>query len=118
MRRYREREGRSRFTSAIEQHRELNAKKAVEWPWMYEVSKCAPQEALRDLHRAFSNFFRARKAGRYCGLPRFKRKGRDDAFRLTGSIHVEGRGVRLPRLGLVRTRRGRRDSMGGYNRPP
>jgi putative transposase len=73
---------------------------------MSEVSQCAPQEALRDLHRAFANFVRARKAGRYCGLPRFKRKGRDDAFRLTGSIHVEGRGVRLPRLGLVRTKEG------------
>jgi putative transposase len=106
MRRYREEEGQRRFTSAIEQHRELNPKKAVEWPWMYEVSKCAPQEALRDLHRAFRNFVRARKTGRCCGFPRFKRKGRDGAFRLTGSIHVEGRGVRLPRLGRLRTKEG------------
>jgi hypothetical protein len=24
---------------------------------MYQVSKCAPQEALRDLHRAFQHFY-------------------------------------------------------------
>jgi putative transposase len=71
---------------------------------MYEVSKCAPQEALRDLERAFRNFVRARQAGRYCGFPRFKRKGVDDAFRLTGSIRVVARAVRLPRLGAIRTK--------------
>ena len=35
--------------SAIDLHRELNALKKSEVPWMYEVSKCAPQEALRNL---------------------------------------------------------------------
>ena len=64
MRRYRECQGGQRFTNAIEQHRQLNARKATEWPWMYEVSKCAPQEALRDLDRAFRNFVRARRASR------------------------------------------------------
>jgi putative transposase len=73
---------------------------------MYEVSKCAPQEALRNLDRTFRNFVRARKAGRSCGFPRFKRKGIDDAFRLTGSIRVLGRGVRLPRLGAIRSKEG------------
>jgi putative transposase len=102
--RYEAKEGPARFTSAIEQHRELNARKATDWPWMYEVSKCAPQEALRDLDRAFRNLVRARKAGRYCGFPRFKRKGVRDSFRLTGSIHVGGRGVRVPRLGSIRTK--------------
>ena len=36
-------------TNAIEQHRLLNSLKPTEFPWMYEVSKCAPQEALRNL---------------------------------------------------------------------
>jgi len=36
-------------TNAIEQHRLLNSLKLQQFPWMYEVSKCAPQEALRDL---------------------------------------------------------------------
>ena len=34
--------------SAIDLHRELNVLKKTELPWMYEVSKCAPQESLRD----------------------------------------------------------------------
>lgn len=51
MRRYRECQGGERFTDAIAQHRQLNARKATEWPWMYEVSKCAPQEALRGGQR-------------------------------------------------------------------
>jgi len=40
-------------TDAMAQHRELNALKKTEFPWMYGVSKCAPQEALRNLDNAF-----------------------------------------------------------------
>ncbi len=61
-------------TNAIAQHRELNALKKTEFPWMYEVSKCAPQEALRDLDRAFQNFFRGRKEGRKVGISRASRR--------------------------------------------
>ncbi|HKB49252.1 MAG TPA: helix-turn-helix domain-containing protein, partial [Ktedonobacterales bacterium] len=35
--------------NAMELHRELNALKPTTVPWMYAVSKCAPQEALRNL---------------------------------------------------------------------
>ena len=41
--------------TAIDLHRELNVLKQSEIPWMYEVSKCAPQEALRDLDREWPN---------------------------------------------------------------
>ena len=44
--------------SAIDLHRELNALKGTAVPWMYAVSKCAPQEALRNLDNAFAQFFR------------------------------------------------------------
>lgn len=88
--------------NAIEQHRELNRLKKTEYPWLYEVSKCAPQEAFRDLDRAFQNFFRGLKEGRKAGFPRFRKKGRDDRFRLTGAIRVVGRAVQLPRLGVIR----------------
>ncbi|HEV2457777.1 MAG TPA: helix-turn-helix domain-containing protein [Ktedonobacterales bacterium] len=40
--------------NAMELHRELNALKQTDVPWMFEVSKCAPQEALRNLDRALS----------------------------------------------------------------
>ena len=44
--------------TAIDLHKELNKLKQTELSWMYHVSKCAPQEALRDLDTAFKHFFR------------------------------------------------------------
>ena len=94
--------------SAIDLHRELNALKKTEYPWLYEVSKCAPQEALRDLDRAYANFFRRcelKKQGKLkgkVGFPRFKSRRRGmGSFRLTGSIRAEERRVKLPRLGWI-----------------
>jgi hypothetical protein len=87
---------------AIEQHRELNRLKKTESPWRYEVSECAPQAALRDLDRAFANFFRGLKEGRKVGFPRFRKKGRDDRFRRTGAVRGVGRAVSLPRRGRIR----------------
>ena len=98
-----------RSPSAIALHRELNALKKTELTWMYEVSKCAPQEALRDLDRAFDNFFRRvelKKQGKLkgkVGFPRFKsRKHCPGSFRLSGSIHIFEDSIQLPRLGRLR----------------
>ena len=44
--------------TAIDLHRELNALKKTAVPWMYRVSKCAPQEALWNLDAAFQQFLR------------------------------------------------------------
>lgn len=101
---FKQNDGKDKFTNAITQHRELNALKKSEFPWMYEVSKCCPQETLRDLDRAFANFWKGRKAGRQVGFPKFKKKGLHDSFRLTGSIHVLDKAVQLPRLGVIRTK--------------
>ncbi len=90
-------------------HRELNALKATEFPYMYEVSKCAPQEALIDLDHAFRHFFRKvnlKKQGKWrgkCGYPKFKSRKKDiGGFRLTGAIHVFEKSIQLPRLGTLR----------------
>lgn len=94
--------------SAIDLHRELNALKKAELIWMYEVSKCAPQEALRDLDNAFAHFFRRvkeKKVGKNVkvGFPRFKSKKNGlGSFRLTGAIHVFEKSIQLPRLGVLR----------------
>ncbi|WP_156516504.1 RNA-guided endonuclease InsQ/TnpB family protein, partial [Hydrogenibacillus schlegelii] len=110
-----EKEGRT--TNAMELHRELNRLKKTDFPWMYEVSKWAPQEALRDLEKAFQNFFRGRKTGRKIGYPKFRRKhDRRDSFRLdnsSGTIRLlldgsdrrypgKARHIVLPRIGAVR----------------
>jgi putative transposase len=100
--RYKNSQGDERFTDAMRQHKDLNALKKKAFPWMYECSKCAPQEALRDLHRAFKNYYRGLKSGQKVGFPRFKRKGVRDSFRLTGIIRFEERKLQLPRIGKVR----------------
>lgn len=111
---YRERQENERFTSAIEQHRELNKLKKTEFPWMYDVSKCAPQEALRDLHQAFKNFFRRLKNGdKKAGFPKFKKKGVRDSFRLTGAIKFIGWAIQLPRLGRIRLKEKRESYHNG-----
>ncbi len=95
--------------SAIDLHRELNALKQSAVPWMYEVSKCAPQEALRNLDNAFAHFFRRSKLKQQgklrgkIGYPRRKtRKHGLGGFRLTGSIVVFPDAIQLPRLGRLR----------------
>jgi putative transposase len=95
--------------SATDLHREINALKKTELPWMYEVSKCAAQEALRDLDSAFKHFFRKvelKKQGKWkgkCGYPKFKsKKTAIGSARFTGSIHVYPDAIQLPRFGLLR----------------
>ena len=39
--------------------RELNAIKRTEFPWMMEVTKCAPQEVIRALGVAYKNWFQS-----------------------------------------------------------
>ncbi len=95
-------QGNARFTDAMKQHKLLNSLKKTQFPWMYQSSKCAPQEALRNLHQAFKNFYRGMKKGTKVGFPRFKRKGVRDSFRLTGIIRFEGRKIQLPKVGKVR----------------
>ena len=66
---------------------------------MYEASKCTAQEALRNLDRAFEQFFRRVKNGEAkVGYPTFKsRKHGMGSFRLTGSIRVTATHIQLPR---------------------
>jgi len=86
-----------RSPTAIDLHRELNRLKRTDFPWMYEVSKCAPQESLRDLDRAYKNFFEG--PAKY---PKFKSRKRGiGSFRLTGSIQVFEKTIQLPRIGRV-----------------
>jgi putative transposase len=110
---YKTHEGKERFTSAISQHKELNALKKTEFPWMYEVSKCAPQEALRDLDKSYANMIRRIKNHeKEIGKPKFKKKGIHDSFRLTGAITVNNSGIVLPRIGLIRTKESTAKFMG------
>jgi putative transposase len=98
--------------TAVDLHRELNVLKKLPAesggvPWMYEASKCAPQEALRCLDVAFDAFFRRVKVGEKPGFPRFKSRSRGvGGFGLTGVIKASAKTVRLPRIGRVRVKSG------------
>ncbi len=110
---YKNTQGNDRFTNHMKQHKLLNSLKKTQFPWMYDCSKCAPQEALRDLHRAFRNFYRGLKNGKKIGFPRFKSKGIHDSFRLTGTIRFEGRKIQLPRIGKIRIKEKRKQYYKG-----
>ncbi|MEH2360711.1 RNA-guided endonuclease InsQ/TnpB family protein [Nostoc sp.] len=91
-------EDKIKFPSAIDLHKWLIASIKARLPWYYEVSKCAPQYALRSLSDAFKAFFKKLR-----GFPNFKKKGRNDSFTLDGSIHVDHHKVKVPVIGWVKT---------------
>nr|WP_217651921.1 RNA-guided endonuclease TnpB family protein [Hydrococcus rivularis] len=66
--------------------------------WLYKSSKCAPQQALRDLRLAWDRCFK-----KIAKPPKFKKKYRKDGFYLEGSIKVESNRIRLPVIGWVKT---------------
>ena len=98
-----------RWYSGAELHRLWNAEKKADpaFSWWDQNSKCAYQEAFRDLDRALRDFTKSKRGqrkGKQLGFPRFKKRGRcRDAFRLTGAIGCGQATVRLPRLGTIKT---------------
>jgi transposase len=48
---------RNRNTTAAPLRRQLNALKDEQFPWMREVTKNAPQQGIKNLGRAYGNFF-------------------------------------------------------------
>jgi putative transposase len=87
-----------KFPTAIDLHKWLVALVKPENPWYYEVSKCAPQYALRQLREAWDRCFK--KVSR---VPRFKKKARKDSFTLDGSIKVEHFKIKVPVIGWLKT---------------
>ena len=97
--------------------KELNAVKAERYPWMLEVPKTVPQQAIKNLGRAYANFFadlERYKAGkaRRVRRPMFKKKGHHEAFRADNgtwkghedAVRVDRKQVFLPRIGWVKMR--------------
>ncbi len=91
-------DGKLKFPTAIDLHKLLVAMVKPNNYWYYEVSKTAPQYALRHLSSAWK-----RRFTKVSGQPKFKKKGRDDSFTLDGSISVGFNHIKLPRIGWVKT---------------
>jgi putative transposase len=85
------------------------AKRLTEWrngsetPWLKEAPVHPLQHALKDLERAYQNFFAKRAA-----FPRFKRKGQRASFRYPDAqqfkLDEANRRIFLPKLGWMRLR--------------
>ena len=91
-------EDKIKFPTAIDLHKWLVASVKSQCQWYYEVSKCAPQYALRYLSEAFKSFFK-----KNTGFPKFKKKGKHDSFTLDGAIHIEQKKVKVPVIGWLKT---------------
>lgn len=80
-------------------------KKEEETAFLSEAPSQILQQALKDLDRAYKNFFAFR-----AGFPRFKKKGVHNAFRYPQGFKLdEGNGrIFLPKIGWVRYRNSRR----------
>jgi putative transposase len=80
----------------------LNNLKRDVFPWMLEIPKSVVQQAVKNLGTAFDSFFK--KRGKY---PRFKKRGVHDSARFDngpGTFAFDGRRVKLPKLGWIKTR--------------
>jgi putative transposase len=88
-----------KFPTAIDLHKWLNRLVKPENPWYYEVSKCAPQYALRHLATAWKDCFNKKK-----GRPKFQKKGRNDSFTLDGTIKIiSANKIQIPVIGKLKT---------------
>src|ERR1700693_6092186 len=94
---------------------QYNQIKGEQFPWCYETTKCAPEQAFADLGQAFAHYWRMkregaqpklkhpRKDGEEAGFPRFKSKKQDRLrFYLTNDkFSVDGHMLHVPKLGDV-----------------
>jgi len=91
--------------SAYALKKQFNAIKREEFPWVMEVTKCAPEQAFTNLGKAFSKFFSNIKAGKKPWYPRFKKRGKHNSFYISNDkIDFSGKKVKIPKLGWVRMR--------------
>ena len=90
-----------------------NARKAELAPWAAHLSQNAAKNAIRNVGRAISGWgdyrraLREGKHARYVGFPRWRKRGVHDSYQADngrGTVGVNGRSVRLPRIGWVRMR--------------
>ena len=79
-------------------------KNAHETQWIKDSPSPPLQQSLKDLERAYKNFFRKRAA-----FPRFKKRGQNDAFRYPQGVKLDQENSRifLPKLGWMRYRNSR-----------
>lgn len=84
--------------TAIDLHKKFVAEEKSTKDWLYEVSKCSPQQALRNLDEAYKRIFKVKGTK----FPVFKKKGQHDGFYLEGNIITDGNKIKVPIFGWLR----------------
>ncbi|EPK2333659.1 RNA-guided endonuclease InsQ/TnpB family protein [Escherichia coli] len=79
-------------------------KNATETQWLKDSPSQPLHQSLKDLERAYKNFFQNRAA-----FPRFKKRGQNDVFRYPQGVKLDQENSRifLPKLGWMRYRNSR-----------
>ena len=120
-------ENKDKLPSAIDLHKLLVKDVKSENKWYYDVSKCSPQQSLRNLNTSWTNYFRKLKNGeieksrkfyiKECkrkkreintnkfydiGKPKFKKKGEKDSFYLEGNIKIKNNKIKVPKFGWIK----------------
>lgn len=80
-------------------------KRDPETSWLAQVDSMALQQSIRDLDRAYKNFFRRVREGGKPGFPKFKslRHARQ-SYRTNGGKILDRNHIALPKLGTVRAK--------------
>ena len=80
-------------------------KRDSETSWLAQVDSMALQQSIRDLDRAYKNFFRRVREGGKPGFPKFKsRRHARQSYRTNGGKVVDRNHIALPKLGNVRAK--------------
>lgn len=93
------------FPSIYGLKKEFNAIKRDKFPFVMEVHRDCTSQPFFHLGRAFASFFRRLKKGvNKPGYPRFKSKkrSRPSFYIANDKLRVEGKRIRIPRLGWVK----------------
>ena len=96
-----------KFISYVAMAKHLTAwRNGSETPWLKDSPVHPLQHALKDLERAYKNFF-----GKRAAFPRFKKKGKSDRFRYPDPKQIKldqgNSRIFLPKLGWLRYRNSR-----------
>lgn len=86
--------------SAAELNKLINRIKREQMPFFMEVSKTAPQYAIRNLEKAFKSFF-----GKKTKYPRYKKRGRRDSFVAidnSNAFNQRDFKIHIPRVGKIK----------------
>lgn len=86
--------------SGYDLSKKLNAIKRIEFPWMMEVGKCAPQRGIMAVEHAYKKMWKEKS-----GFPKFKKRGLKDSFVAVEnkiSFKLKDHKLWIPRLGWVK----------------